>query len=517
MAPSISNLKKLAFGVVTNIVLLAAAELAARAFNMGVAPKVSTVEFVGNDFTSAFPSVPDEDLFWKIPPGAPIPMTDERMNSAGFRGPEFIQQKQNTTKRIVCLGDSNTFGIGVSFDETFSNRLGRWITSGGEKWEIINCGVPGYSSFQMLQCWRTRAASYGADVVILYAGAWNDYTPAIGVGDIRAFQLIHQQKRGALSIRNLHIFRGASEIFAERGVDSNAKKRKDYSDLWSNEAKRPDGPRLSHGQFRGTLTSICNDVRATGAKIIIVIPPAPVSTREKFKDGENYAKIAAEVASASADGAVDARAALWRPETAPRELFVDVIHPAPHGHAVIAELLANKLKELKLTNAERPELLLAPPVNLKKLQINAVHESGDPLTPVSAADAMKLDAISVALFNPNRITFSDINIPPNSSLCFATAIFTRDSISPDATKPNPPEIKKIGPVRFVIRAAAAGEAAKIIYDATSESDNKTVWSPPVAARADLGEFSNKTVTLTFEASGPALGTSWGIPKICPCR
>ena len=73
-------------------------------------------------------------------------------NSRGFRTPEFADQAAPGVVRIVVLGDSSTFGWGVEHFETYGEQLGtalarRWSIA-RSRIEIVNLGVPGYSSFQ---------------------------------------------------------------------------------------------------------------------------------------------------------------------------------------------------------------------------------------------------------------------------------------------------------------------------------------------------------------------------------
>ena len=56
-------------------------------------------------------------------------------NAKGFRGPPLEPQK--TSYRVLCLGDSVTFGWGVAEDESYPARLRKSLGL-----EVINAGVP---------------------------------------------------------------------------------------------------------------------------------------------------------------------------------------------------------------------------------------------------------------------------------------------------------------------------------------------------------------------------------------
>ena len=93
-----------------------------------------------------------------------IPKTIFHTNSKGIRGvSEYAYQKQATKKRILILGDSFTFGIGVSDNETYPYYMEK-MSSG---LEVLNFGVSGYGHDQMLLYLKEAGIRYKPDIVIL--------------------------------------------------------------------------------------------------------------------------------------------------------------------------------------------------------------------------------------------------------------------------------------------------------------------------------------------------------------
>lgn len=507
MAPGARQ--KFVFAVLTIALLFAAAEGAAR-----IAPRstrATPVEFVGNDLHGPFPSEFDPDLFWRIPANSHIPDSGEAMNARGLRGPDFTDNKPAGARRILCVGDSNTFGIGVSLDETFAHRLQRWLSTRG-LFEVINCGVPGYSSFQMLQFIKLHCAAWKPDLIILYCGAWNDYTPAVGLDDEHALKMLQNERaRGRSLLYQLELYHRFARWCAPE--DRSAEKRKLYIDLWSNEAKRPDGPRLSPEQFRNILNQIVNEAKLRNAPLVAVVPPAPRSTRLKFTDGELYANIVREAARDGGAGIAEAREALSRPESGPRDLFADVIHPAPLGHAIITKLLAEQLIQNKFVSSDGPppEAILGAPIDLKYLQKDARNFSGEGFARIDGTAAAARDPVTVALELPHRIEYINITIPPAASLLLEPAVFIRAP-----SEPEPKVYKKVGPVDFKI-TITTGDSKSVIYQKQVECDDRKAIFRPPTARVDLAAFAGKNVMITFEASGPAFGASWGLARIQPFR
>src|SRR4051812_34877583 len=69
----------------------------------------------------------DPRLYWKLKPNqncfTKIDHKPVHINSRGTRGPEFAVPKPANTFRILSLGDSRTFGWGLTEDETYTKRL----------------------------------------------------------------------------------------------------------------------------------------------------------------------------------------------------------------------------------------------------------------------------------------------------------------------------------------------------------------------------------------------------------
>lgn len=526
--------KKIAFAVITNVALVLAAEWSLQWLGAGnPSTGDSPVEFVGNDAGGRFPTALDPMLFWSIPPHASIPdlqpCLEEKVNSEGFRGGDFSLQKPPGTRRLLLLGDSNTFGMGVEGDEPYFHRIGRWLeTSKDSKWEVINSAVPGYSSFQMLQMLRTRGVRYSPDVIVVYAGAWNDYTPAIGTNDEDSFRAFRESfsrnsRTGGL-FGDLRLFRFMARLATSRpdhpaDVQRARSKQEEYRRLWSDRMERPDGPRLQPAQFQRILTTIAHDGKQLGAKVIFIVPPAPWSTRTRFKDGDLYAQIVRDLAMAEADGMVDARAALWtESKDSDSKYFCDIIHPNPDGHALVAQRLAAELQRLGIPGVPSggTDGIVNEPLRLKGMQESAQHFTGDPPREVSAADAAKLDSNLIVLPSPGKIIFKNLALPANPSMRCELTFFTRDNLKQMAPS-FVPKLEEHVQVTFRVHAGAPGTPGKVVFENMKDATNASAWAGPYLHRIDLGEFGGRTVDLTLETTGVAKFAAWGQARIYPYR
>lgn len=109
------------------------------------------------------------DLLWELKPGWKgfEGAGEVKVNSLGFRGDEIPTTASAGEKRILCLGDSVTFGYWVNQDEPWPRVLQVIYRNHGVEAVVINAGVPGYSTFQSLEQWRLKGKALNPEIVIL--------------------------------------------------------------------------------------------------------------------------------------------------------------------------------------------------------------------------------------------------------------------------------------------------------------------------------------------------------------
>ena len=98
------------------------------------------------------------------------------VGNTGLREPEPRQRKTNTF-RILCLGDSFTFGQGVGNREAWPYLLEKELKKKFRKRDIqvVNAGVPGYGTDEELEVLRLRGPEYRPDLVVTQFFAGNDF------------------------------------------------------------------------------------------------------------------------------------------------------------------------------------------------------------------------------------------------------------------------------------------------------------------------------------------------------
>jgi lysophospholipase L1-like esterase len=94
-------------------------------------------------------------------------------NSLGYRNDEFTAEKPSNVFRIVALGGSSTYDIRIEDNKkTFTAQLEKLLKEqyGYQNVEVINAGVPGYNSWEMLINLEFRVLDLDPDLIIIYEG-----------------------------------------------------------------------------------------------------------------------------------------------------------------------------------------------------------------------------------------------------------------------------------------------------------------------------------------------------------
>ena len=127
----------------------------------------------------------DPRVFWRFQPNQVLADPEVyrrpvRINNLGFRGDDFTPAKPAGSFRILCLGDSTTFGWSVGDRETYPEVLEQLLRERYPKrrFQVLNLGVTGYTSLQGRELFLTQAANFQPDLV-LFAFGPNDRLPAL--------------------------------------------------------------------------------------------------------------------------------------------------------------------------------------------------------------------------------------------------------------------------------------------------------------------------------------------------
>lgn len=290
----------------------------------------------------------DDELGWALVPDFAgvyrdyeqhIPTTT---NAAGFRGPSW-PEAQAAELRVVALGDSCTFGLGVPDDDAYPAQLQALLRERGREAVVYNLGVMGYDTHQEARLWDRLAAELAPQVVVL---GWlpNDATPADAklkvhvregflVEDEEEFEewRDRSQRRGINGSVLYRVLRVKSKRLKQALDGGRGKWRPDWVDA---EALAPSLASLSRIHAR---------CEAIGARLIVVFFPR----REELDDPElslaHYDLVRAHVESLG--GSVVDLPHAWREQRPAGELYVfrDNTHFTSNGYADLARRLADAI------------------------------------------------------------------------------------------------------------------------------------------------------------------------------
>ena len=240
------------------------------------------------------------------------------VNRAGFRGPDLSPQKPVGMRRILFLGDSSTFGLGVRWDETFAERAASCLAAReGVPVEAINAGVPGYNLRNMVDRWE-ELERYGPDATVVMAGyhfravrAQLERQQALEARFRRIGPVLKKLERIGITFLTPPAIYAMARAAWETGPDNTS----DRLDLAAYEAVLRDLAALSE---------------RTHVPIVFVAYPADLI--------EPLAQSAiAHFANERGIPVVDPRP-VFRPE----DRMADELHPLASGHAKIAALLCGQ-------------------------------------------------------------------------------------------------------------------------------------------------------------------------------
>lgn len=188
----------------------------------------------------------DDVLFWK-----PRPLVLGH-NSKGTFGPEFSETKSAGTYRIVALGDSCThFGPGP-----YPQRLQALLDSAQRgRFEVINAGVIGYTSYQGLQRLTHEVSRWSPDLVTVYFG-WNDHWLARGHAD--KDQAAHRGWLPSLvrALDHFRVFQALEQLVGRRAV-----------------SQAGNVYRVSVDDYAGNLRAMKRATDAMGATLWLITAP----------------------------------------------------------------------------------------------------------------------------------------------------------------------------------------------------------------------------------------------------
>ncbi len=261
-----------------------------------------------------------------------------RTNSLGLRDEEIPSRRPVNQYRILCLGDSITYGHGVERAHTYEYLLQEMLYAAfpGRDIRVINGGCPGYSSFQGQELFKRLDPIIQPDLLIIaYL-----YADAVMEEDADRERIV--KSPAARALKNL-LYQSEAYLFLRSYISHRI------------EGRSPGAPpsgsfslnsaRVSQEDYQRILTGMVKTLQARGGQAVLVNLP-----KSRSDPGTRYgeyrqimARVAAQTGALYLDldrifAASPKPAALFI-ETSPGE--VDRIHPNEKGFELMARSLAD--------------------------------------------------------------------------------------------------------------------------------------------------------------------------------
>jgi lysophospholipase L1-like esterase len=314
--------------------------------------------------------VGDSALIYKLNPlNAQFPQS--------FRGRGPSADRKNRV-RVVCMGGSTTFGHEVNAEQAWPAATERVLKTEGIDAEVLNAGVQGYGSRQLLLRYRRDIAELQPDFVIIYEG-WNRTGPLVdpagwvpfGFDMVRPGQERKSELVTYLALHSLLMQRFITRAAKQRGESQ--KTSAGWFDL-----SLPYTVDSYQDVFVSDFTQLVKEIRAHQQQPVLVLYPAlyfPEMTSEEraiFEPmlwahrslkpemleelGSKHSAIRA-IAQATETPVVDVQAAFSSIRGKERVgLFMDEMHLTPVGNQKVGEIvgdfLANQMLASKTSSGQ---------------------------------------------------------------------------------------------------------------------------------------------------------------------
>ncbi len=320
----------LLFFVILEIVLLL----------VGFSGRADDTTFVLNpewDYPEYF--LKDHDLFWRFRPNQIIKSDffvegEYHINNHGLRGPDFSREKTPGVYRIVCLGNSCTFGWRVGEQQVYARQLADMLkrSDPARKYEIINAGVTGYTSLQGLRFLRRDVLNWQPDLLVVSYG-WNDHWAAAReIADKN--QVLPSQ--WVLDIQNL-LGRTRTYRWLKYLVFS-------IKNPPPAEFSRTNPVyRVGLADCRDNLQAIIDEAKSRGIDVALLTLPIAERADPRFKGvaefHEKYNAIIRSLGSTDSVAVIDAAAAFSGRNNLFNQPRSDLKHYNANGHMIIASMI----------------------------------------------------------------------------------------------------------------------------------------------------------------------------------
>lgn len=279
----------------------------------------------------------DADLFWVLRPNLRLEANafwKVRTNALGLRSDTEVPVAK-TKPRVLCLGDSCTYGLGVTGGDAWPSHL-------ADAYESINAGVPGYSSFQGTRYLERLTPQLAPDCVVIDFGA-NDGNPWPTHDRGHLVTLTDRERARNIALRELltrsrFLAFVSSLVAPARPVPIDDVDPRDFTGM---------PVRVPVDEFRANLRTMA---RGAPAAVIVAWPRRSVLDPPHLdpvprERSAAYHRAALDLASEGLR-VVDVAEVFKKSGVAPGDFYLDEVHATPLGCRLVGAAVAAAVKDV---------------------------------------------------------------------------------------------------------------------------------------------------------------------------
>lgn len=253
--------------------------------------------------------------------------------------------------RVLCLGDSNTYGLWVERNQAYPQQLAAvWNERiKAPKLEVLNLGLPGANSSRLVRELPYLIETYAPDILIVMVGVNDYWTLPVPIDDVPTTRPpVSFLKRHSLIYRLYYLIRRArqsseTEIILDpnstitgRGEHKIRVGDREFQLGYESDPVFYDG---DSNALRDNLRRLVGLARDAGTPLYLMNYPA----RHKFYRFANI--VITAVANETGTPLIDLRSVfvpICPQQDCPETLFPDA-HPKPRGYRIVAETILQRL------------------------------------------------------------------------------------------------------------------------------------------------------------------------------
>lgn len=278
----------------------------------------------------------DHSLFWEPNSLIRIPKDGARSRNE-FRGKQVALEKPPGVFRIICLGGSFTYGWpyndspAIAYPARLEEMLNAESPRAG-RYEVVNAGVGGYTSYQALYYFTHRLYKFKPDLVSVCFGG-NDGNNNYEIGSLCSDREYYRRLSGFSKNKALYAFR--QSLNSLRTVALMEKIVFQIKKLFI-----PPAPRVPPREFRENLEEFIRLAKLYDFKLLFILEPhIRLQPFDREIESNPYYRAMAELSLREPQTVTLVDTISLARQYPDREIFLDKMHLTILGHEKIAGLI----------------------------------------------------------------------------------------------------------------------------------------------------------------------------------